>query len=42
MRALETEVVDAVFADIEPLLPETPTHPLGCHHPEFLIDSASG
>ena len=33
MRALETEVVDAVFAAIEPLLPEPPAHPLGCHRP---------
>jgi transposase len=33
MRALETEVVDAVFAAIEPLLPEPRQHPLGCHRP---------
>jgi transposase len=33
MRALETEVVDAVFAAIEPLLPEPRLHPLGCHRP---------
>jgi transposase len=33
MRALETEVVDAVFAAIEPLLPEPAEHPLGCHRP---------
>jgi transposase len=33
MRALETEVVDAVFAAIEPLLTEPPAHPLGCHRP---------
>lgn len=33
MRALEREVVDAVFAAIEPLLPEPPEHPLGCHRP---------
>ena len=33
MRALDTEVVDAVFAAIEPLLPEPPEHPLGCHRP---------
>lgn len=33
MRALEPEVVDAVFAAIEPLLPEPPVHPLGCHRP---------
>ena len=33
MRALETEVVDAVFAAIEPLLPEPREHPLGCHRP---------
>lgn len=33
MRALEPEVVNAVFATIEPLLPEPPAHPLGCHRP---------
>jgi len=33
MRALEPEVVDAVFAAIEPLLPRPPEHPLGCHRP---------
>ena len=33
MSALETEVVDAVFAAIEPLLHESPEHPLGCHRP---------
>ena len=34
MRALEPEVVDAVWAAIEPLLPATvETHPLGCHRP---------
>jgi len=34
MRALDPEVVDAVWAGCEPLLP-TPadTHPLGCHRP---------
>jgi transposase len=32
MRALEPEVFDAVFAAVEPLLPEpVATHPLGCH-----------
>ena len=32
MRALEPEVVDAVWATIEPLLPVSEdTHPLGCH-----------
>lgn len=33
MRALETEVVDAVWAAVEPLLPTPPSdrHPLGCH-----------
>jgi hypothetical protein len=31
MRALEREVVGAVFATIEPLLPEPRSHPLGCH-----------
>lgn len=33
MRALEPEVVNAVFAAIEPLLPEPPDHPLGCNRP---------
>jgi transposase len=32
MRALDPEVFDAVFAAVEPLLPEPgDTHPLGCH-----------
>ena len=35
MRALELEVVDAVWASIEPLLPPPAAapHPLGCHRP---------
>lgn len=33
MRALETEVVDAIWAAVEPLLPPPPEHPLGCHRP---------
>jgi transposase len=33
MRALEPEVVNAVWAAVEPLLPEPPKHPLGCHRP---------
>ena len=33
MRALEAEVVDAVWAATEPLLPARPEHPLGCHRP---------
>ena len=34
MRALEPEVVDAVWAVIEPLIPPAPeNHPLGCHRP---------
>ena len=34
MRALDPEVVDAIWQAIEPLLPErTDTHPLGCHRP---------
>jgi transposase len=34
MIALQTEVVDAVWAAVEPLLPETiDQHPLGCHRP---------
>jgi transposase len=35
MRALEPEVHDAVFETIEHLLPEPPTHPLGCHRPRI-------
>jgi transposase len=36
MRALDTEVVDAIWASIEPLLP-TPIddHPRGCHNPRI-------
>lgn len=36
MRALETEVVDAVWAAVEPLLqgPDR-SHPLGCHRPRI-------
>lgn len=35
MRALEPDVVDAVWAAVEPLLPAPPSdeHPLGCHRP---------
>jgi transposase len=34
MRALEPEVVDVLFATIEPLIPPPDqTHPLGCHRP---------
>jgi transposase len=34
MRALDPEVLDTVFAAIEPLLPvHGETHPLGCHRP---------
>lgn len=35
MRALDPEVVDAVWAAVEPLLPKSPPaeHPLGCHRP---------
>jgi transposase len=34
MRALETRVVDAVWAAVEPLLPPVDrSHPLGCHRP---------
>lgn len=36
MRALETEVVDAVWAAVEPLLPAPDrSHPLGCHRPRI-------
>jgi transposase len=34
MRALESEVVDALWAAVEPLLPaREDAHPLGCHRP---------
>jgi transposase len=34
MRALDPEVVDAVWETIEPLIPQpAKTHPLGCHRP---------
>lgn len=34
MRALEAEVVDAIWAAVEPLLPPPDrSHPLGCHRP---------
>jgi transposase len=33
MLALQRDVVDAVWAAVAPLLPEPPTHPLGCHRP---------
>jgi transposase len=34
MRALEPEVIEAVWAAVEPLLPEgVDEHPLGCHRP---------
>jgi transposase len=33
MRGLEREVVDAVYAAVEPRLPEPAQHPLGCHRP---------
>jgi transposase len=36
MRALETEVVDAVWGAVEPLLPAPDrSHPLGCHRPKI-------
>lgn len=36
MRGLEPEVVDAVWAAIEPLIPPMPeNHPLGCHRPRI-------
>jgi transposase len=36
MRALEPEVVDAVWAAVEPLLPSPDDiHPLGCHNPKI-------
>lgn len=33
MRALDPEVHDAVFEAIQGMLPEPPSHPLGCHRP---------
>ena len=36
MRALESEVADAVWAAVEALLPSrADTHPLGCHNPRI-------
>ena len=36
MRALDTEVVDAIWAAIKPLLPRPiDDHPLGCHNPRI-------
>ena len=36
MRALEPEVVDAIWQAVEPLLPVThDQHPLGCHNPRI-------
>ncbi len=35
MRALDSEVHDAVFDTIRSLLPEPPEHPLGCHRPRI-------
>ena len=35
MRALERDVQDAVWQTIEPLLPDPPEHPLGCHRPRI-------
>ena len=36
MRALDPEVVDAVWAAVEPLLPPPDcSHPLGCHRPRL-------
>jgi transposase len=35
MRALTREVYDTVFEAIEHLLPEPPSHPLGCHRPRI-------
>ena len=35
MRALDPEVHDAVFEAIEGLLPDPPSHPLGCHRPRI-------
>jgi hypothetical protein len=36
MRALDPEVVDAVWAAVEALVPTTvDEHPLGCHRPRI-------
>ena len=35
MRALERDVQDAVWQAIEPLPPDPPEHPLGCHRPHI-------
>ena len=36
MRALDPEVVDAIWAAVEPLLPHSGDgHPLGCHNPKI-------
>ena len=36
MRALDPEVVDAIWAAVEPLLPPPDkSHPLGCHNPRI-------
>jgi len=36
MRALDLEVVDAVWETIEPLVPvPADAHPLGCHRPRI-------
>ena len=36
MRRFDPEVVDTVWAGIEPLLPiHSETHPLGCHRPRL-------
>jgi transposase len=36
MRALDTEVVDAIWAAIEPIVPiPADDHPLGCHNPRI-------
>ena len=36
MRALDPEVVDAVWAAVEALLPPADdSHPLGCHNPRI-------
>ena len=35
MRALERDVQDAIWKTIEPLLPDPPPHPLGCHRPRI-------
>ncbi|MGI8757382.1 MAG: hypothetical protein ACR2MB_16305 [Acidimicrobiales bacterium] len=43
MRALDSEVVDALWAAFEIMAPPADqSHPLGCHRPRVLIGCAFG